>query len=694
MVATGKVFNQLVAVIDQERTRPRGKGRPPLWINALGHRTTSDIAAGTIYVILQALIRVASEDDVHDVAADDDALPLLLTVGSTLGAALRPTALEKEQQQVGVQLLGLAALAKVIDSFTDRPEGASARIELTAAGYTQIAELVNGGASHAKSAVRTHPPTGAEVKRPRDMKLPRPDAPMRVVEAADKVQGTAWRINHYTLNTLRTVGVADELARIKQLKGTGRQRRTRLWRETLVGMLVIAQAQALCDTVPFYLPVFLDSRGRMYQRGGMLTHTSGSDYARGLLEFANGEPLDDRGMGWLTWHLMQMWGKGITDSNNLPLYEFGDGRAWVNAKEQKWLLPCARDPVANQEWRNAKHPAQFLAALGSWLDVTNGKRCHLPIRLDAPCSGLQHLTLLARDEDLARHVQLWGDLDVSDRQSYAYLDIPSEDFYTVIAGATSTRRDQAKTVLVPMLYTAGVEKCAKALAVLRTDGKSSEASESDTALSERIRASAREQAPRAFDVLAWFGRVAQAHNDAPKMKEVRIRRAHWSEVTPQPIRWTTPSGFEAVQDYHKIDRSWPTKGKSSVRSDRRVEITVNGHRLQLVKRVLLDDLDTAQQEISLPANIVHSLDAALLAETVAGADIDQWAVAHDAFGVPPSKVPALINAYVEGIRTMYTGDRLAEWAADWRASGVNVPDPPGIRGRLPKEMLGGLRSIG
>lgn len=633
-------YQPLVRLIERERST-RGKGRKPLWLLRLGAFSARELAAAILYHVFEARIR----------ARDEDLPPYALSVGSSLGADLSSD--KAEQPIIGVQLLLLAAKVGVIEPLEDH---GGVRVGIRDATHNRLRAIVNGGAAHIRHRVRVLPPVGVDTKKPHDMLIPRPDAPPRVREAADKVQGTAWRINR---------AVLDVLLETMNLE------------TTLEQLMTVKQARELLALEKFYFPVRLDSRGRMYQRGSFLTYTSGADYARGLLEFADGAILDDAGLGWLAWHMAQMWGK------DLPYIMFGDGRQWATQTD-----------VGALSWRNAKHPAQFLAARIAWLDAAQGKRCRIPVRLDASCSGLQHLALLARDTELARAVNLWGDYH-GDRQGMNWLELPPKpDFYETVAAACDLRpeagRDQVKAVLVPMLYMAGENECAKALADLRTEGKSRRTNKEDRRLSKVIRAAAKQLAPHAFDVLRWFSDVANAHNgeeaEIPGIKGVVQR-------VPAPVRWTVPSGFEAVQDYRVVD-------KNPTRPDRQVQIAVGGRSpLHLVKRFLLTAIDTKQQAISLPSSLVHSLDAALLVEIVSGADIDQWAVAHDAFGVPASRAWDLTAACETALTAMYTVDRLVEWATAWRAAGANVPDPPGTEdwlytGTLPKEMLGGLRTIG
>ena len=61
-------------------------------------------------------------------------------------------------------------------------------------------------------------------------------------------------------------------------------------------------------TTPFYFPHSLDFRGRAYPIPPHLNHV-GSDLCRGLLLFAEGKPLGERGLFWLKVHLANLMGQ-------------------------------------------------------------------------------------------------------------------------------------------------------------------------------------------------------------------------------------------------------------------------------------------------------------------------------------------------------------------------------------------------
>lgn len=637
-VVAGK--NEMFAALAERIGAGRGPrhGGRPLWARRLEHWSDGDLAAAVLFHVVRA--RLWAESSGVD--------PLYSTIGTALGADLVGPGPHTDRDlpiKVGCPLLGIAAETGVIVLVRDDRDGR--HVALAPATYRRIQQLLDGGAPHVLRRVSRYAPTVVETRKRHDMLVPRAEAPPRVVEAANKVQGTAWRINRAVLNLLDTA-------------------EGRLFEPSLEKELILGEAQELaahCER--FYFPVFLDFRGRLYQRAGLLNYTNAPDYARGLLEFADGEVLNEDGKNWLRWHVAQMWGHKKGNKKNLPHLPYtplGEGAAWVEDAED-W----PRD-IEALRWQDAKHPAQFLAARLALRDASEGRPVHLPVRVDATCSGLQHLALLTADTELAPLVNLWGDYH-GDRRGMAWLEIAGgEDFYQLIAGHTDFDREEVKAVIVPMLYGAGPDASGRDLAEEREERMSKRQLRD----AQIIRGEAARLAPRAFALLDWFGKVAEAHNKAGV-----------------PVRWTTPSGFEAVQDYRYVE-------KNPTRPDRQVQITVNGRRMGLVKRFYTSILNEPQQSVSLPSSLVHSLDAALLAEIVAGSGIDQWAIAHDAFAVPANRVWELLDDdNPRAMAYVYGPDRIAQWVAEWRRAGVDVPDPPaGERGHLPREMLGGLRTLG
>ncbi|KAL5109233.1 DNA-directed RNA polymerase mitochondrial [Taenia crassiceps] len=154
----------------------------------------------------------------------------------------------------------------------------------------------------------------------------------------------------------------------------------------------------------FWFPHSMDFRGRVYPCPPHFHHM-GSDVARGLIVFAKGLPLGERGLRWLKIHLANLTGNvkrssndereayidsildEIVDSADRPF----DGRGWWREQEEPWqTLACCRELTA--ALRHSTSPSTYVN--------------HFPVHQDGSCNGLQHYAAMGRDERGAASVSL------------------------------------------------------------------------------------------------------------------------------------------------------------------------------------------------------------------------------------------------------------------------------------------------
>jgi hypothetical protein len=162
-----------------------------------------------------------------------------------------------------------------------------------------------------------------------------------------------------------------------------------------------------CGDGTIYLDYNCDKRGRL----NAIQHLNYAreDHVRALFEFARGKSLAADGVGgteamtWLEIHAANCCGE------DKKLWR--DRISW--AKQNTDLIErVAADPQNNYDlWRKGKadKPFAFVAAcieLSRARKNPTGFETHLPIGFDGTANGLQHLALLARDEDAARLVNL------------------------------------------------------------------------------------------------------------------------------------------------------------------------------------------------------------------------------------------------------------------------------------------------
>lgn len=131
----------------------------------------------------------------------------------------------------------------------------------------------------------------------------------------------------------------------------------------------------------FYFPHNLDFRGRAYALP-LFLNPQGSDLQKGLLTFAEGAPIEDeRALGWLFVHGANTYG---FDKASLE-----DRVAWCEDRLAD-IVAAGRDPLGVTWWQQADSPFMFLAfccEVAEMIDHGWGYVSHLPVMLDATCSG-------------------------------------------------------------------------------------------------------------------------------------------------------------------------------------------------------------------------------------------------------------------------------------------------------------------
>ena len=162
---------------------------------------------------------------------------------------------------------------------------------------------------------------------------------------------------------------------------------------------VLNIARLMLSVDEFFLTVFADWRGRMYTSRSTL-NMQGGELARGLIIFSKGEILNDNGLRALKVYTANAFGldkKSKKDRINWVNKHFNDiinvpnNDLWLSAAEPVLFLACCLELQ-----KNSKNP-NYISTL--------------PILLDATCNGLQHLSGIAHDLNLAERVNILPSTD-------------------------------------------------------------------------------------------------------------------------------------------------------------------------------------------------------------------------------------------------------------------------------------------
>lgn len=362
----------------------------------------------------------------------------------------------------------------------------------------------------------------------------------------------------------------------------------------------------------FHYVYNLDWRGRMYPVGPALT-PQGDDIAKSLLCFAQGSRLGDDGAYWLAIHGANSFG--------VDKVSFEERIQWVE-DHTDMILDCAESPLECRDWAEADSPYVFLAfcfeyaklqahvnAGGAQEDFVS----HIAVAFDGSCNGLQNFSAMLRDPVGGKATGL----------------IPSEkpaDIYSEVARAAQRIIDRDAGQgheVAPRWVGKMTRKLSKRNTMTVPYGVTKRGMRDQ--LFGELKDSAPEHRSADADYLSAcnyeaIGDVVVAARLAMDWLREAAKVAASTEL---PVKWTTPTGFLAVQDYREEVGD-------------KIDFTVLGKRFQLLLNKTGEKLATRKQALGISPNFVHSLDAAHLMRTVLFCSQDgmtDFAMIHDSYGV-------------------------------------------------------------
>ena len=346
----------------------------------------------------------------------------------------------------------------------------------------------------------------------------------------------------------------------------------------------------------FHFAYTLDWRGRAYPVGTALT-PQGDDAAKALLQFAEGFPLGDDGAYWLGIHTANSFG--------VDKVSFEERIEWVEANTEA-IIECGRDPLANRWWMDADSPFVFLAAcieyakLDRWVAVGGAQETfesHIAVAFDGSCNGLQNFSAMLRDPVGGKATGLIP----SDKPADIYSEV-SRAAQAIIGRDAADPESEHNAVALRWVGRM-TRKLAKRNTMTVPYGVTKRGMR-DQLFIELTGSDGRERAEDAEYLAACnFEAIGTVVVAARLAMDWLREAAKVAASTELPVRWVTPSGFLALQDYRED-------------IGEEVDFTVLGRRYRLLLVKTGDKLATRKQALGISPNFVHSLDAAHLQRTV------------------------------------------------------------------------------
>jgi DNA-directed RNA polymerase len=425
----------------------------------------------------------------------------------------------------------------------------------------------------------------------------------------------------------------------------------------LSAVITLDIAHTVRDFDKIWFVYQVDYRGRVYPNVNFL-NPQGVGYVKSILEFAEGKKLDDTGLYWLKVHIANVYGK-----DKLP---FDERVKWTEENRQN-ILQVADAPLEYKRlWINADSPFEYVTACKAYRDAVNDKPVHLPIQLDATCSGIQFYSGLLLDKEGAEAVNVIGESRndiyqlVADKVN-GYLKAGDYPSSIEFKDSTGTERVESTHVEAKSLV-GNVTR-----SMVKTNTMTVPYSVTMRGMSDQI-----------WDVLDeaeltgkvfWKGdkwivnKLLTTLNHRAIYEVVKGARQgqeylkSLSSLLDEPAVWYTPLyNFPVFQPAFKIK-------KHRVRTPFGM-LAINS---------FTEDLDKRKQSNKIAPNFIHSLDSTLLCY-VADNIGTHIGVIHDCFLVHPNDGDKVRDQYKEGYVKLMECDPLSHIGKQLDPSG-EIPQP-------------------
>lgn len=508
-------------------------------------------------------------------------------------------------------------------------------------------------------------------------------------EALNRLQEVPYRINKFILHTVtqaRALGIGVGMPSTKappkpewRLHGVppsefteAEQEEFELWKATakqwyeseikrlsqLRGLSsTLLLANEFKDEPTLYFPTYVDWRYRVYFKSSL--HPQGSDVQKGLIEFAEGKELGERGLYWLKVHVATCYG---VDDVTFDL------RVQWTEENIQLIRSAVLNPFDSELFKGADSPYCFLAGaeeLVSALDLDNPCTfiSHIPVSMDATNSVGQHFSAILRDPiggeltnlfytgaekkaDLYRYV-----LDkVQVKLNNAIKNDPEHATEAMYWKINPVTRAMVKKPTMTFFYSATARSCTEYLLLGAAD-EGYEGVEGfglfklSSYLSGLTRPSIKEALPASAQCMSYM------------MKIARRTDANTS------IKWHTPLGGLVFNHYPQSEK---------------IQVAIRS--LGLSKLTFLErhyDKNNSRKAASgIAPNFIHSMDATHLGMVALVADYRIVPV-HDSFGTHACDVDRMqrdIREQFHKLHTQYDSIKMLQEAAI--AAGAEIDDIP------------------
>jgi DNA-dependent RNA polymerase len=416
---------------------------------------------------------------------------------------------------------------------------------------------------------------------------------------------------------------------------------------------ILSIADVYSKIEKIYFPVRLDFRLRVYCDTDFFDYQK-NDLAKGLISFANPgciHKTDKEAIKYFKAYGANMYGNGL-DKKSLN-YRV----KWVDDNSDKIINFEYNDIVDNTENKTCFisfcfEYIQFVKFVNSIDDLVF--YTYLPIQLDATCNGYQHLALLTKETKLLSKLNLDSsthDEDPGDFYSYIsdmckeYIDLEIDKLSNLefkidkdvnrIDSLNRIKnikfgRDIYKLIIMRDSYSAGIPKITES--ILTNEYMTEQGKGKDTYYMYKNY----DVKLRREDIMILVGSLKRViGSTAPKIKNLSKYLndiVSICSILGMPIPWGLPDGAEITGSYLKEE-------------EKKIPAFTFTKSKYTFKKYLPHQYDVKKQKRAIRPNLIHSLDACVIAELYASLKTDKVDLytVHDCFAVTANHVQKLIN---------------------------------------------------
>lgn len=461
-------------------------------------------------------------------------------------------------------------------------------------------------------------------------------------------------------------------------------------------------AKLMLNVNEFYLTTFLDWRCRFYNSNSLL-NMQGSELARALILFSKGYILDENGVRALKVYTANAFG--------LDKKSKKDRVNWVDKHLNEII-----DTPNNNLWLSANEPILFLACALELKEYNKDPKfiSKLPILLDATCNGLQHLSAIANDINLAERVNISSSTE-EDGPNDIYSDLvqPIRDSIKTLVEKDTKHYNLLRLNITRKLIKRGIMTITYGVTVkgifdqLISDHfykfgkidkhlvyrpKNSDLGDVNLTYADLYKLSS-----------IIYSVLFKSHPILNNIMEYFHNMVNLMNKLDLSIQWITPYGLLITQKYTEFT----TYDIVSVMQRKRRKITLSRYRLDDNKHHVIDK---DKQINSFIPNFIHSMDASnivLLVKKIIELDLNIITI-HDCFGIHANHAELLsylvkesfISMYgnkdsiekfhsltLENIKANYIIDNSKNVIIDKNGKEISIPEKPNLGNMDLKEVL-------